>query len=170
MFFSGQRQRELIMRVAPIALKFDVAELKIRNEDHLLRKKLLATLGQMHARTNDQASRRNAVVHTAFEWWGGPTQRIVAMSPSKPSKLRDEDAFRYLSELVEDTTLLVLDLADLREEFIIWIDPAQAPPSPWATRIPGYREPKDVRKEERARILQAVALRKPLPPLPSGEE
>lgn len=112
------------------------------------------------------SGRRNAVVHTAFEWSQWQSSQVIAISPNKPSKLSGVDHQRYLTELIEDTLLLVLDLADLREDFIEWLDPAAKGPKPWKAHIPGYREPRDVRQEERDRVLQAVAQRKPLPPLP----
>jgi hypothetical protein len=157
LFHSGNRQRELIMRVAPIALRSDIAELKKSNPDHLARRDFLAAIGKYHTATNTLAGRRNAVVHTAFEAWESPTKPILATNPHKPSKLRDGDHVPYLTELIQDTTLLVLDLADLREDLIKWNQPNWTGPWP----IQGSLLPRDIRKAERDRILQVVAQRKP---------
>jgi hypothetical protein len=164
MFQTGAMQRQLFMRVAPIALKYDVDELRLRNPEHHTRRRILKRVGQLNAKTNDLAGKRNAVIHTGFEDWGS---RIVAMSPHKASKLRDEDYLRYLNELVEDSTLLVIDLADLRDMFLDWHQPGAREGRLEIMRKAGFRALEDERKAERARLLLAVAQRKPLPPLPS---
>jgi hypothetical protein len=163
-FNAGSQQRELTMRIAPIALAHDPNS---DDPEQVTRAKLLASLKTFPERTRTLATRRNAVMHSAFLQLGGPFQ-IVAMSPHKASKLRDEkDYSLYLTALIEDTTLLGLDLADLREDFIGWNDPSSLLPKPWKDHIPGYREPKLLRSEERARILQAKAQRQGSPPQPS---
>ena len=167
MFQTGAMQRQLIMKVAPIALKYDLKGLKRQNPDHQIRKKLLTRTGQLNAETNGIVSRRNAMTHTAFEDWGGPT--LIAISPHKASKLRNEDHIRYLTELIEDTTLLLINLADLRDMFIDWLDPGSRERSNEIMRRAGYRVLEDERNKERERLLQAVALRTPPPPLPSAE-
>ena len=110
-FQTGAMQRQMIMAVAPVALAFDVLELKNRNPDHHARRRMLRMFGQLNARTSAIAGRRNGVVHAAFVPWG--FDRVMAFSNGpKISKLRDEDHVRYLNELIEDTVLLAHDLVD----------------------------------------------------------
>ena len=168
MFQTGAMQRQLFMKVAPIALKFDVAELKSRSSEHHTRRRLLKRAGQLNSKTNELTGRRNAVIHTAFEDWH--ITGIVAMGPHKASKLRDEkNHIRYLTELNEDSTLLILDLADLRDIFIDWLEPGGRQRRDEIARKAGFLVPEDKRIAERARLLQAVAQRKLLPPLPTAE-
>jgi hypothetical protein len=168
-FHAGALQRQLIMAVAAVALKFDVREARRRNPEHRLRRCLLRRLGQLHARTNALAGRRNAVVHSAFELGGGlgnPWQ-TVAIGPHKRSKIADEDHLPYLIHLTEDATLLAYDLADLRDLFLDWLEPGARERRNELLRQQGLLSPADARKEARDKILQAVAARTPPPPPPS---
>jgi hypothetical protein len=157
-FQTGARQRQLILAVSSKALNFDPAKLK-SDPTELKRKCLRDRIGQLNATTNDLASKRNAVIHTAFEiaeWIIPP--RIVALGTHKRSRLADTDVMITLASLIRDTSLLVLDLADFRDDLI---DEFVAPK--YSADLPrqqlGLPSLKVLRQREREKLLQqAVAL------------
>ena len=162
MFQTGALQRQLIMTVAPIALKFDVQALKDRDPNHHTRRRLLKRIGRLNADTSALAGRRNTVIHTAFEVWGS---RIVSRGGHKVSKLRDEkNVAGHLVILEEDVTLHYLDLLDLRDEVLDWSDPGGREGVRHSRQLLGLPSLEDARKAERERLLKAVALRKKAPP------
>jgi len=165
MFTASALQRQLVMKVAPIALAFEVPELKRRNQEHHMRRRLLRRVGQLYSQTNEISGRRNAVVHTAFEEAG--QFQIGARSPHKPSKLRDEDHLKYLGELIQDTMLLVIELAELRDVFLDWIEPGARERRQRIMQQTRQRVPEETRQRAKEELLQAVARREQRPPQPS---
>lgn len=163
MFQSSKMQRELIMAIAKPALDSQ-PEVYRKDAKARARKNLLTRIGQLHAQTNTLSSRRNAVAHTAFEIGNHivpPT--IVAVGPYKRSPLADKEIIPELESLVDDAALLVLDLADLRGDFIELDGGSEDLPGPAMLRL-GCPPLRVQRRVERERILQAAAQRKQLPP------
>ncbi|WP_374397714.1 hypothetical protein [Sphingopyxis sp.] len=167
MFQTGALQRQLIMTVAPIALKFEVSELRRRNPEHHVRRRMLREIGRLNAKTNDLAGHRNATVHTAFEDWGAAG--IHAIGIHRRSRIADQpDKLRYLSELVEDITLLVYELDELRYLMIDWLRTPQEREDKKvgdaSMRTLGILLPEDDLRMAKAALLAIVSQRKSPPP------
>lgn len=170
MFQTGSMQRQLITTIAPITLQFDPKELRARNPEHHARRRVLKRIGQLNARTNALSGKRNATVHTIFEIFEAAVPpRIVAINPSKPSKLAGQDFQAYLTHLIQDTTILVIDLADLRDDFVEQNDPGHRDRFRQLAQRAGFRILSDERKILKEELLEAVQKRNPLPPLTSAE-
>lgn len=170
MFPTGSMQRQLITTIAPIVLQFDLKELQARNPEHHARRRLLKRIGQLNATTNALSGKRNLTVHTIFEILEvAVPPKIVAINPSKPSNLQGIDFQEYLTQLIQDTTILVIDLADLRDDFIEQNDPGHRDRFRQLAQSAGLRILADERKVLRAKLHEAVQKRSLLKPLKSAD-
>jgi hypothetical protein len=160
-FQTGRAQRELIIAVAKAALD---SEPKIYRKDPKarFRKRLLNRIGQLHDQTARLSNRRNEAAHAAFEVsYSVIPPRILATGVYKASTLQGKDIIPELEDSVDEVSLLVLDLLDLRGDFLDFEHGGEDPPQPIRQRL-GRQPARDERKAERARILQAAVLRKQL--------
>lgn len=158
-FQTGAAHRELITAVARPALD---SEPKVYRRDPKarFRKQLLNRIGRLNDATNLLSKRRNAAAHTAFEVsYSVIPPRVLATGFHKPSPLAGKDLIPELEDLVDGVSILLLDLLDLRGDFLDFEHGGEDLPEPIRQHL---RRPisKDARKEERARILQASAQRK----------
>lgn len=164
-FQTGAMQRKLIMAVAPVALKPDIAKIKARDPAEHLRRRILRRIGQLNAQTSDLSGKRNAVIHSSFEIFHARVPpHIVAISPHKISKLNNEDHETYLTYLNQDLNLLLLDMLELRELLIELNEGIGSRKVHYEfLRQRGLIVPVDEWAKERALLLKSVKARNPPP-------
>lgn len=170
MFKTGAMQRQLITTVAKVSLAFDVQKLRAKDPEHQARRRLLKRVGQLHACTNDLAGKRNAITHAIYEIWDIARPPFISGLPlSKLSEAHASDNKTYLKYLIQDITILVIDLADLRDDFIERTNPGHRNMLLGIAQRGGYQTREVQRKTLRAELREAVKMRIALPPLPSVE-
>jgi hypothetical protein len=170
MFQTGSMQRQLITTVAPVSLKFDIQKLRERDAENHARRRLLKRIGQLNARTNDLAGKRNAITHSIFQIFDAtPAPFLTGLGQTQLSKLKAADNKTYLQHLSQEITILVIDLADLRDDFIEHSDPGYREMMQSIAQRGGFLTREAERKILRAELHEAVQKREPLPPIASAE-
>lgn len=160
---TGAQQRQLTLAVADAALPFDKVSWK-RDDKQRQASKLRKRIGKINADTNDLAGKRNAYVHAAFEipdYLINPV--LVAIAPSRPTKLTGPDYAAGLRQILLKLQILICDLADLRDDLGDYVE---AESSERVRRLAGLPLLRPLRQVERERIQKLLTAQPHIEPPP----